>query len=387
MLQDDRYVVILEPCHTGHRLYHVRLIADAALDLGLRCLFVTTPEARESREFVTHLDRCRTEVRLLDATAEQPVNLLSRLSRGLSIIRQTRVLLRDLGDRGVVVVPDFDQTRFAWLLAFVLAGFRPPLGPISTRGLSLRPPTHNPNVRRSIRSRVRGFLYRLGVSPRTGVAHYHLISVTELPDQADAGSPALAYSRPIVDPATLSCSTGDVLSIDAPQPFFLLAGDISARKGLTLLFDAWRLLPLNSPSLVLAGRIFTADANLVTQARDRLGERIVTIDEYLPDPVFDAYICKATGILIVRPDDDGPSGVLAKSIAAGVPVVVAGTPRLGGSVRRHGVGIWCALHPAEIADAVLTVNDRRGDFVERLAPLRVMLDEQTRAFGHRLLVS
>ena len=57
-------VLIVEPNPRGHRLYYVRILVHAFKSQGRRVVVLTTTEAVESAEWITHLAAAAPEVKI-----------------------------------------------------------------------------------------------------------------------------------------------------------------------------------------------------------------------------------------------------------------------------------------------------------------------------------
>ena len=114
---------------------------------------------------------------------------------------------------------------------------------------------------------------------------------------------------------------------DPKRPFrVLFVGQITLRKGVLDLLEAWRRLGWRDAELWLVGRVDSAIQDLLAVHARRAGVRFV---EYTPDPVS---LFQSADLFAFPSIEEGSALVTYEAMACGLPLIV--TPNAG-SVARH----------------------------------------------------
>ncbi|WP_157557028.1 glycosyltransferase [Microbacterium laevaniformans] len=139
----------------------------------------------------------------------------------------------------------------------------------------------------------------------------------------------------------------------APRVWVGVVGGVGRRKNVDLVARALEALGPNY-GLVLAGaaegdesEIFEWTAGAVAN-----GTSLIRIPGSIPNARFDAII-RALDCVVIAHSNEGPSGVFAKALSAGVPVVSAGARSLRRDADRAGErASWVPLEATRIAGAI-----------------------------------
>jgi glycosyltransferase involved in cell wall biosynthesis len=127
----------------------------------------------------------------------------------------------------------------------------------------------------------------------------------------------------------------------------LFAGQVSLRKGVPYLFEAWKKLRLPGAELQLAGRV-TPDAQRVVEAyRDEASIRFLGHVRDVP-PLY-----REASAFVLPSIEEGSALVTYEAMAAGLPVIC--TPNAGAVVRDEVEGIEV---PIRDADALASAIER-----------------------------
>lgn len=319
-------VLIVEQNPTGHRLFYVRVLAEAALAAGARVVVLLGPDPAPEAEQV-HLASVIDQVELLRRPLMSHDDV-ARLSHQVEAHR--------------VVIPDAD--RFALRLA-VRRGWA---GSGRLSLLIMREsaqPTGSP-VADGLKTRLRTIAFRR-------VARLRNVDLRVL---KSAGWVGTARFPVAVDPVVITSSDRSVEQfraehqMDGERYWFAVLGAISARKNLGLIVDA--LQDVRSPwGLLVAGQL---DEDISEELRVRLRSMAsagsaVVVDRLLTDDELDTAV-RAADCLVLAHSNEGPSGLLGKAAASGTRVVAAGAESLRHDVSAlGGLGDWAPLDEGALA--------------------------------------
>jgi hypothetical protein len=291
---------ILEPNATGHRFWYVALLLDhiASAHSEADVVLVTTPDALHQPTWIEHL-----VPRSGHGTWRTQTRVQGRLN-----------MLKDAAEAGgAVVIPDGD----AWLpdlLKLRLLGRRQVSGSL----LLMRPAPDSTPASRARHAFKRLLLSLLPLlQPRLQV--HRLVAVKEREDDVE-------------DPVQFAAASIDrdswLRQHDLPtdRRWVVALGEASERKCTDLLGEAmahddvaaagWSLLVLGKPN----------DSGIrerLSALSDKFPERVVLRPQFLTDQDFDTWIARADLVPVLH-RNEGSSGVLLKSWAAGTPVLVGG---------------------------------------------------------------
>lgn len=349
--------LIVEPNPSGHRLYYVRLLAQAAAVRGDEVVLALSDEASATDESGLHLSGLAESVTIVSAH-DFGVDAVAELSRRYDAV--------------ITVVPDGD--RFAMRLA-------------RTRGWTGRG-TVSVLIMREVaqpgelgllvaaKSRIRTTLFRRAAR-LPGVRLSVLKSATWREDSSFASAP---------DPVTLACADDDVWKLrdtwdlDADSYWFAVLGAIFDRKNVPLVASAVRNAGPENVGLLIAGRCDPGAAQAMAEPLaelERAGARVVVVDRLLSELELDAAVT-AVDCVVLAHSNEGPSGLFGKAAAAGTRVVAAGALSLRDDARHvPELASWVPLEAAALAEAL-----RIARTLPR--PSAVLMPEATR-FAEALL--
>lgn len=332
------HVRVLEPRSGGHRLWYVRLIADAAPD---RCTLVTTADCLRSTEFTLHLGSSQLSTEVVDRV---PGDGGRWFMAALAIAPQRR---------GAIIVPDAESALRHLLTARV----------------------HRPTAMTAVLMRM-----NRGVGPRGAVVFAAKLALAvvlrlrwgrrlrliALLPAGSTRSPALRLAGVgmVHDPVRFQPWTTDPdaarrrLHLPAGMPIFSIVGPLSERKCVLEVIEAWTSADSPPGLLMLAG---TATPEVV-EAVDRAGPPsescIVLRDQYVDDAQFDTYLT-ASDVAVLLYRNRGSSGVLGKALAADCDVLTSVRMPPVRAVDRHRVARLEELTPDRIRAALALWPGRR----------------------------
>lgn len=344
-------LAIFEPNGSGHRLYYVRLLAQAALDRGCAPEIITSQEALSRREWSTHL-----------RGVEIPIHTPNGVEalKGLSAFSELHGFDR-------VVVPDADR--------YILSAAR---GHWKAEGilslLAMRPDSQR---KRGVRSRTWSFAKKFLIFFSD---HRKNVRTSALTSRFTRRRAPLRW---ITDPVTLSCSVEQAeqarTSLDPQGQFFWVGvfGAVTVRKNLDLIARA--VLHTPGAALLVAGAV-SDDA--MALARDDLaqlveaGRPVEMRSETLADAEFDAMIA-AVDCVAVAHSNEGSSGIVGKAHAANRRLLLAGARSLRADANSIGdSALWSELDVNALAQNLrrflslpsvpVTLSSDANEFVEGL---------------------
>ena len=322
-------VLIVESHCTGHRLMYVRLLIEQALRKQLSVAVLLGFDHEASDEYAQHIGPASEKVVLVRSDI---INLHTIKEHAESL--------------GVshVVIPTGDRTALrlgtciSWNTKFTLSI-------LVMRDPSIHwAPLHA--VPRLFIKRV--LLSRAGRRP--GVLIYRLRS---------AGTINPSSSRlSLEDPVQLCYTSGSVQTLRTEwgltddRFWFGVVGAISQRKNVPLILQCLRTLQ-RPVGLLIAG--VASDDSVLSRAEiddlRLLDVKVIQVNRNLTDIEIDSAI-KGLDCVLLLHSNEGPSGILGKSAAAGTRVVAGGAKSLKQDLAALAIGIWVPLEPVRITDAL-----------------------------------
>lgn len=352
-----RTALIVEPNPTGHRLYYVRLLAEAAVLRGERVVLALSEGALTTDESRLHLSKLPAAVDIVS-------------SRGFDV-----AAVADLSRRfaaTTTVIPDGD--RFAMRLARSRkwAGH----GTLSILIMREVAQPRGPAVLVNMKTWLRTQLFRRA-------ARIAGVRISILKSAMWRGTTFLP-SAP--DPVSLCCTSTDIASVraewglDANRYWFAVLGDISHRKNVTLVARALHVADVKQIGLLIAGRCDPSATRGMAEPIEALkdaGAKVVVINRLLTDAELDAAVA-TIDCLVLAHSNEGPSGLFGKAAVSGTRVVAAGAQSLREDVGcAPGMATWCPLDIVSVASALQSARTtpRPGS----------VLTPETRRFADALL--
>jgi glycosyltransferase involved in cell wall biosynthesis len=354
-------ICIFEPNHSGHRLFYVRRLAEFG-GVSSATLF-TTAESRASVEFSAHIGELasagRITVKVVGSASDSRWRLLSRAVSGAST---------------TLVVPEADAL-LPLLLMRAAGNFRRRLPAL--RGLITR--THFsrwPTGRSDCTGALKALLIRLLPLMWPGTRLFFLTDAFGVVRRRTGYSNLTAVPDP---PTQIPTADRDIArrQLGIPPGTFLLGiiGVISSYKYPSLLFDALRQLP-DSVRLLMAGPVSPSERAPADAAVRAFAGRIIRLDRYLDGDELALCFHACDGVVLAR-DTDLPSGALISAVAAGVPLLAAGSPWICRVVDELGIGVVADMSADGLAAAVRRLMADPGAFERGIDAARRRLDPDT----------
>lgn len=352
-------VSILEPAAEGHRLEYVRHVARAAHSHGAVVRWITTARAAGSAECTQHLN----DLPWLEVVCDD------RLRADLRGATRVRVLRDNAAFRtsDLVVIPDGDLEILA-----LAVGRRRRTEP-EIRVLLMRSARHS-----GLLSAVRHTIKRAACLVARRRAGLRVFCLYDLVD-ADI---AARLGEPLQDPVVLADPDlqHDRSEIRARRGFpegrlVGMFGAIDGRKMPREAIAAVELAARMEPTyLVLGGKVAEEYRDDVARAH-RKGLITQLSSGYIDGREMDELMAACDAVLVLN-SNAGPSGILKRAAALGVPCVVAGSQTTRAVVESFRWGTAAGASAESIAAALPEAYELSFDAVELPGP---------RDFGERLV--
>ncbi|MEH3034305.1 MAG: hypothetical protein PGN07_09775 [Aeromicrobium erythreum] len=341
--------LVIEPDHHGHHLQSASWVVRAASRWG-PVVLLTNREARGSAEFATFL---------ADAEAEGRVEVRevfdSILPPTAQVAEQMGRVCRDADPAqpvGVVIHMDGDQALKRWWY----------LAPRHLRGLAVRPRVTFMLTRYPARARL---LDR--PSQRLRVSKSVLAVVARLTRALDrvtgfAGRDDTARGwivRRAVDPAFSTAHSRDAAALRRKHGLPLdrrlvgVFGVLTARRNAPMILEGMERAGLDA-ELLIAGKVHDDMRGWLDGLSPQQAARLRVRDAFLDDDELDELVA-AVDVVPLALTNNGPSGIMGKAEAAGVPVVTAGSVVRAAEVTALRAGVACALDPDALGRAMADV--------------------------------
>lgn len=360
--------LIVEPDPGGHRFQAVGNVARAAIAAGSPVVLLTSTIGRDDVAFGVFLAD-------LDIEVEAPFDAI--YPRTADMVRAVRDVCDDL-DVARVIVMDADQSLKRWWY----------LAPRAFRGLRRRPKvtfmvTRYP-ARLSILDRT-GWRLRI---PKATLALFAMATGSLHRVVGFAGRDDLSRGwvvRRVRDPETCLAHSRDrdairdELGLPRDRKLVGLFGVIQPRKNAPLILEALKRANVDA-DLLLGGELSPEVRYWVDGLPEEDRRRVIVRDAFLTDLELDQLVA-AVDVAPIALTNNGPSGIMGKAIAAGVPVVTAGSRVRAREVVALDVGQAVDLDAASIG---IGIRDAlaRGTGTQRHSAIPLATPEE---FGHALL--
>lgn len=344
--------LVVEPDHNGHHLQSVSWIARHAHPWG-PVVVLTNREAPTSPELEAYLAE--------DVEAGRVV--LEPVFDGIkpSIEEQARVVgeyCRDAGESPVarVLHMDADQALKHWWR----------VAPRALRGLATRP---------QVTFMLTRYPARLALTDLTGwrlrVPKAVLAVVARLRGVLDrtvgyAGRDDDARGwivRRVQDPAFCTAHSRDAArwrqEYDLPADRRLVGvfGVIYERKNVPMLLEALEHAGVDA-DILLAGALSDGVREWIDGLAPERRARLIVRDAYLSNEQLDRMVA-AMDVVPLALTNNGPSGIMGKAEAAGVPIVTAGSTVRAREMEALGAGVACELTVEALGQAMKQVLEGR----------------------------
>ena len=332
---ESRELWIVAQGHGGHRMMYVRLLAEAALERGLRPVLVISPAAQVSAEFSLHLSDL--QARMCTLTLED-----------FSVDSVQAAIPAEMHTR--TVFPEGDY----WLKSLALRRRKWPGG---AQILVMRP--HGQSSRRAVRvvqSASKAALRTVG-RMRPDLSVTSLRSFTSRPRLWTVPDPVRfdgtqARAEELV-------SAWNRAAVEAPTYWVGVLGALNSRKNLRLVAEALASISDIKVGLVVAGNCEEGEQVMSEWLAPAVEARVSVIRRagLLEEDELDSMV-RALDCLVLAHSNEGPSGMLGKAKAIGTRVVVAGAKSLKRDARNLNDGTrWVRLSAPALADAIKRTLD------------------------------
>jgi hypothetical protein len=321
--EPTRHVLIAEQNGSGHRLFYVRLLAEAALQRGDRVTVLLSQNAAAAPESAVHLqmDGGGYGVKRVGALT---LEILDDVARDLKV--------------DLVVVPDGDH------LAKSLSIKPRWNNPALLRILIMRERSSSANwVGRKFGDFAKGVLLRVVNSIRN-------VEVVVLKSPLDRLSKGPFVT--VADPVTIAATTSSVRQLrdswklSTDRYWFAVLGAVTQRKNVALVAASLSRIVDGQVGLLVAGKCspdVLASAAAALEEFEERGGALVIVDRLLDDVELDSAVA-ACNSLVLAHSNEGPSGLLSKAAALGTHVVAAGARSLKNDLAAFPqLGVWSEL--------------------------------------------
>jgi glycosyltransferase involved in cell wall biosynthesis len=301
-------VLLVEPNPLGHRYQYVKHLVRIVDEPVL----FTSSGGTATEEFAAYLGDERLE-------SHEPYTSAFPSTR--EVVESIAAFARDR-PVDTVVVMDADQAVKRWWLD----------APRAFRGLSKRPRVVFLFTRYPARL---GWRDRLGWAHRVSKAGLALLamatgSLRRVANLAGRDEERAGWLvKRARDPAICSAHARDrdrlraELKLDPGLVLVGILGAISDRKNVPMVAEAVARLG-GDTRLLLAGELTSFVRDWLAVQPTEVLDVLIVRDEYLSSELLDSYVA-ACDVVSIAQDNNGPSGIMGKTLAAGVPVLTAGS--------------------------------------------------------------
>ena len=340
--------LIVEPDPGGHHFQAVSTVSGLACRTG-PVVLLTSRGATSTRAFAEHLgDRvARGEVTAVEEFDE-------KYPSTAAMAEAAGRWCRDADDAGgapvtTLMLMDGDQALKRWWF----------VAPRQLRGLRPRPRVIFMLTRYPARLaltdltgwRLRGPKAVLTVMAMATRSLHRAVGFSGREDQATGW-----IVKRVRDPHYCSAHSRDrdehraLLGLPADRALVGIFGSVDARKNPPMILDAMKAAGIDA-TLVVAGG-FDDEVRAWAAGLDETDRgRVFLRDEFLDNDVLDRFVA-SVDVVPLALTNNGPSGIMGKAQAAGVPVVTAGSRVRAREVELTGTGIACDFTTEALGDAM-----------------------------------
>ena len=308
---DAPVTVLVEPDPHGHRFQAVANVAEVARRTG-RVVLLTSVGATATASFPTFLGDAEIEVEeCFDQIYPATRDLVAEIAR---VCREREV--------ASVTVMDADQTLKRWWylappvlrrlprkprIVFMVTRYPARVHPTDWTGWKMRVA----KATLTVMARATGVLHRAaGFAGRDDTTRGWVIKRVRDPDLCSA------HSRDRV-------AIRDELGLARERRLVGIYGVITVGKNPALIWEALQARGIDA-DLLLAGSMTPEVADWARSVAPTAHGEVIVRDGFLPDDELDKLVA-AADVVPLAMTYNGPSGIMGKALAAGVPVVTAGS--------------------------------------------------------------
>lgn len=307
LVNSGMVTVIAERNPSGHRLYYVRILAQAALLRGDEVVIVVGEDMQDDGESNLFLSDFQEGVTLVE-WGDWSIRGLERLSRSVASV--------------VLIIPDAD--RYIWQIC-KRAGWHG-LGRLS---LLVMRSSAQPHCLLGVQA-AKTALKRLLIAV---VSVFPRINLRVLRSAVWSGTSIL---RSAYDPVTLTSSEASSSELSRAWNlagsiyWFAVIGAISDRKNLWLIADSLAKVGSRRVGLVVAGRCDPNSLDRAQASMERIksnGGAVVVVDRLLEELELDSLV-RFVDCVVIAHSNEGPSGLFGKAAATGTRLLSSGAKSL-----------------------------------------------------------
>ena len=338
--------VIVEPDPSGHRFQAVANVAAVAGESD-EVLLLTSKGAATSEAFEVYLSETKLSV-------EEPFDEIYPPTREMAAAVAAKA--REL-EVSTAVVMDADQSLKRWFyvaraefkglgrrkprVVFMLTRYPAKLKLTDRVGWKLR----IPKATLAVAAMATGTLHHVaGFAGREDMAKGWIVRRTRDPEICSA------HSRDRVALRT---------ELDLPQDRRIVGifGLLTERKNAPLVLDSLKVAGLDDVDLLLAGSVQPEVRAWIDALQEPDRSRVIVHDGFLSNDLLDKLVAAvdATPIALTN---NGPSGIMGKASAAGVPVITAGSEVRARELIATDSGEVAEMTPESIGAAIRRVLER-----------------------------
>jgi glycosyltransferase involved in cell wall biosynthesis len=359
--------VLVEPNPSGHRFQAVANVAAVAAETA-EVLLLTSHGAGDAEEFSVYL-------------SETPIRVVERLSSTrpptAEVAREVAELVRTEGVTTVVHMDGDQDLKHWWYaaprafrglpkprVAFFLTRYPAKLRLSDTTGWKLR----IPKASLAVAAMASGTIHHVaGFAGRDDMTRGWIVRRARDPEICTAHARDREQLRKELD-------------LPADRKLVGIYGGISERKNAKLVFEAMKAEGLDEADLLLAGGVSPEVWAWIDALPPEDRGRVIVRDGFLSNELLDKLVA-ASDVAPIALTNNGPSGIMGKASAAGVPVVTAGSEVRARELIATDGGEVAELTAASIGAAIRRVFERDPDAPRRNTVPPATADE----FSRRLL--
>jgi glycosyltransferase involved in cell wall biosynthesis len=343
--------VIVEPSPSGHRFQAVANVAAVAGETD-DVLLLTSRGARAGEQFEAYLSTASISVEEVFDEEYPSARAMAR-----AVAEKAQVL-----DVSTAVVMDADQSLKRWFyvarsefkplarkprVVFMLTRYPAKLKVTDRVGWKLR----IPKATLAVVAMATGTLHHVaGFAGRDDMAKGWIVKRTRDPEICSA------HSR---DRVALRAELG----LPADRKIVGIFGLLSERKNAPLVLESLKAAGLDA-DLLLAGGIKPEVWEWINGLSEADRARVIVQDGFLSNELLDKLVAAVDAAPIAL-TNNGPSGIMGKASAAGVPVITAGSEVRARELIATDGGETADLNPESIGAAIRRVFERDSDAPRR----------------------
>ncbi|TNM44127.1 hypothetical protein FHP29_05295 [Nocardioides albidus] len=345
--------VLVDPDHAGHHFQAVANVGAVARRSG-PVVLLTSVGASRTPSFGTFLAGGDVEVREVFAERQVPTETMIE-----EIVRVCRS-----EDVATVVLMDADQALKRWWLKAPRA-----FGDVR------RPRVVFMLTRYPARARITDpWLWRLKAPKALLVAisraNRSVDRVAGFAGRDDMSAGWLVKRTRDPDLCSAHAADSDALrarhGLPLDRQLVGIFGVLSERRNIPLIWEAMQRSGAEADLLLAGAQDPDVRAWVDATAREHPG-RLHCFDDFLPNETIDELVA-ACDVAPIALTNNGPSGIMGKAIAAGVPVVTAGSVVRAREIEASGCGLTADLTAESLGTAIRAALERRTPWENRLPP-------------------